>query len=178
MTNGTETSGTGYVAPVITPTVNFRIVREIPRHLIPQIEGAIRGFMSDSHMARGVDPDGFYEHTLQSFASATYLGTPGHELWLGTLNEAIVSYVMATVLREVDNRLTYWVSQAWVRPDQRRKAWVKEAWQKIRTRAKDTFCSHMIVVSSRNDEAYCRWLGQGWHRYGGLLKEDLDGRIS
>lgn len=153
--------------------VVFRRIREFPPAMLPQLDLAIKGFMQDSHMPPGVDANGFYESTLQAMANATYVGAGGCEMWIGTMDDQLVSFVMATVVKEIDNRLTYWVSQAWVRKDQRRKPWVKEAWQKIRTRAKEAFCSHMVVVSSRNDEAYCRWLGKGWHRYAGLLKEDI-----
>ncbi len=154
--------------------VVFRRVKEIPGHLIPQLQNAIRDFMVASHLPEGVDPAGFFESTVESLAAATYLNSPGHELWIGTMGDQLTAYVMATITKEIDNKLTYWVFQAWVRRDQRTKRWVQKAWQMIRQRAKDALCSHMVVVSSRNDDAYCRWLGRGkWHRYASLLKEDL-----
>lgn len=152
--------------------LRFEIVKTLnPKH-VPQIKAAIRDFMISSHMSEGVDPRGFVAQTEQSIANATVLGRGG-DFWLMIENDQVIAYVLAQVVTDIDCNLTYWVSQAWVRKDMRGNIAIKMAWQKIRERAAQCLCKHIIVVSSRDSAAYCRWLGRGWHQYATLLKEDL-----
>ncbi len=81
--------------------------------------------------------------------------------------------MLGSVTVEVDSQLTYWLSQAWVHPSKRHKPVVKEWWRQIREQAKKYFCKHIVVVSGRGTDAYCRFLGEGWHTYATLLKEDI-----
>jgi hypothetical protein len=151
----------------------FRIVKEIPPAITPQLELAVKDFIVSSHLPKGVDPKGFYYQTLQGLASASYLGQGG-ELWLGTVKGELWIYLMAHVGQDYDQRLTYTVTQAWVKKSQRGKPWVKKVWEQVRQRAKDCMCGHFVVISSRgNDKAYCRFLGKGFHFYASILKEEL-----
>lgn len=152
---------------------HFSIVKAIPDGLAPQIEVAVRDFMVSSHLPEGVDPEGFFQQTLQAIASASYLNQGG-ELWLGILNGKLVTYILARVGADFDGKLAYTVSQAWVRKDQRGQKWVKLAWEKVRQRAKDCLCSHFAIFSTRgNDKAYCRFLGKGFHFYSSILKQEF-----
>lgn len=165
-------TSTGLAAgPMLSKTVSFRIVNDLNETIARQLAGAINEFMKDSDLGRGVDEIGYFEATKNAMIEAC-LGNG--DLWIGTLDEALVIYILAGMSNEVDNRLTYWVSQAWVRKDQRGLPWVRQAWQTIRERAIETKCAHIVTISGReNNEAYCRFLGKGWHIYGVLLKEDL-----
>lgn len=124
-------------------------------------------------MPKGVNIEGFYYQTLQTIANISVMNQSG-ELWLGTIDGNLVTYILAHIGNDYDNRLGYMVTQAWVRKDQRGQKWVKEAWQQVRTRAKDCFCKHFSVISSRgHTKAYCRFLGKGFHLYAEILKEEL-----
>lgn len=151
--------------------LRFEIVKELPPSLVQQIEEAIKDFLVASKMTN-VDPAGFIQQTREQIANATYLGHGG-EFWLMTENGKVLAYVLAHVTRDIDNSLTYWCGQAWVHPAWRGHMAIKMAWQRIRSRAKACLCKHIVVVSSRGTDAYCRWLGKGWHPYAALLKEDL-----
>ena len=151
----------------------FGLTRAIPSGTAPQIENAVKDFMVSSHLPNGVDKEGFYRQTLQAIAAASYLGQGG-DLWLGFMHGRLVIYLLAHVGNDFDGRLAYTVSQAWVRKDQRGQKWVKWAWEQVRQRAKDCFCKHFVILSSRgNDKAYCRFLGKGFHFYASILKEEF-----
>lgn len=152
---------------------DFGLCKSIPEGIPEQLQQAVRNFMVSSHLPDGVNPLGFYNQTLQAIASASYLNQAG-ELWLGISDGKLLTYILAHIANDFDGRLAYTVTQAWVRQDQRGKPWVKEAWQKVRKRAKDCLCGHLVVLSSRgNDKAYCRFLGKGFHFYGSILKEEI-----
>lgn len=162
-----------YFKLVEADKVDFHISKVIPTGSAPEIEMAVRDFMVSSHLPNGVDKEGFYRQTLQAIASASYLGQGG-DLWLGFLNGDLVTYILAHVGNDYDGKLAYTVTQAWVRKDQRGQKWVKEAWEKVRQRAKDCFCKHFAILSSRgNDKVYCRFLGKGFHFYASILKEEF-----
>lgn len=151
----------------------FSLWRSIPKGLAPQIENAVRDFMVSSHLPRGVDPEGFFRQTLQGIAAASYLNQGG-DLWLGVSRGTLWTYILAHVSNDYDGRLSYTVTQAWVKKDQRGQKWVKDAWNQVRQRAKDCFCKHFVVLSSRgHTKAYCRFLGKGFHPYAEILKEEI-----
>lgn len=151
----------------------FGLAKVIPEGMAPQLENAVRDFMVSSHLSDAIDKEGFYRQTLQGIAAASYL-SQGGELWLGVSRGTLWTYILAHVGNDFDGRLSYTVTQAWVKKDQRGQPWVKEAWEKVRQRAKDCLCKHFVVLSSRgNDKAYCRFLGKGFHFYGSILKEEF-----
>ena len=161
-------------SPVVKiKTPKFELFKHIPDGVSPQIEKGVQDFIKSSHLPKGVDIAGFYQQTLRAIANASYLNQGG-DLWLGFIDGQLVTYILAHIGQDIDHRLSYVVSQAWVRKDQRGEKWVREAWQKVRQRAKDCFCGHLMVISSRgNDKAYCRFLGKGFHHYASMLKEEL-----
>lgn len=151
----------------------FGLAKAIPSGMAPELEVAVRDFMVSSHLPDGVDKEGFYRQTLQAIAAASYLNQGG-ELWLGIINGRLVTYILAHIGNDYDGRLSYTVTQAWVRKDQRGQKWVKESWEQVRKRAKDCLCKHFAILSSRgNDAAYCRFLGNGFKFYASILKEEF-----
>lgn len=150
----------------------FRRCTELPEGLNEGIQEAVRDFIKTSHMSKGVDHEGFYQQTLNGIANSTVLHGQG-DFWLGTCDGKVYDYVIGRVVCDIDNRLTYWVNQAWVHKDFRGTPTVKRDWEMVRKRAKDAMCSHITIVSSRSTKAYLRWLGSAWDVYATILKEDL-----
>lgn len=151
----------------------FGLAKAIPDGMAPQIENAVRDFMVSSHLPEGIDKEGFFKQTLQAIAAASYL-SQGGELWLGVSRGTLWTYILAHVGNDFDGHLAYTVTQAWVKKDQRGKKWVKDAWEEVRARAKNCFCKHFVVLSSRGKtKAYCRFLGKGFHPYAEILKQEI-----
>lgn len=158
---------------VVQENPNFGVVKSIPSGIVPQLEAAVRDFITSSHTPEGIDLNGYYHQTLQALANASVLGGPG-DLWIGTLDGQLCIYLLAHINNDIDGKLSYHVSQGWVRKDQRGKPWVKWAWEQVRKRAKDCLCGHFSVSSTReNDAAYCRFLGKGFRKYATILMEDF-----
>lgn len=158
---------------LVTDEPYFRVTKTIPLGMSSQLEMAVIDFIRSSHLPDGVDVIGFRNQTLQAMANSSVLGGSG-DLWIGTIGNELVTYILAHVNNDYDGRLNYMVTQAWVRQDQRGKPWVKDAWEQVRQRAKDCFCFHFSIISSRGKtEAYCRFLGKGFHPYAEILKSEI-----
>lgn len=168
----TETATLSFIPATFTRKPVLGIIKEIPKEIAPQLESAVIDFMETSHSPQGVNKEGFFNQTLESIANCTYLRGNG-ELWASIFEGKLLSYALASITRDVDGRLTYHVYQAWVCKEYRRNPIVKEWWEQIRVRAKGLFCKHLLITSSRNTEAYKRFLGHGLHEYAVLLKEDI-----
>lgn len=153
----------------------LEIVGEIPKDLEPRaIENAVQAFIKDSKIERfHLSGPGFYNQTLEAIALATIFKTPGKFFWLAWHEGKVLAYCLSSVARDIDNRLTYHLEQAWVAPEVRRHPIVKQWYQLFREHAKQLLCSHITVVSCRNTKAYLRFLGANWHQYLTVLKEDL-----
>lgn len=151
----------------------FTLAKVIPSGMAPQFQEAVKDFIVSSGLPDGIDKNGFYYQTLQTIANSAILGQ-GRELWLGTRDSELYAYILSWIAPDFDGRLSYTVTQAWVRKDQRGQPWVREAWQKVRQRAKDTLCTHFTVFSTKeNTKAYCRFLGKGFHKVNEVLKEEI-----
>jgi hypothetical protein len=153
----------------------FQRVTELPRHLNPQaIEKAVAAFVRDSRASRvPLDLGGLYNQLIENIAAITVFKTPGHFFWAACEGGDVVAFALTHVSKDVDNSLCYWMSDAWVDPRWRRQPEVKSWFQQLRQHAKDSFCKHIIIPSSRGVKAYCRFLGKDWHPYVALLKQDL-----
>lgn len=151
----------------------FEIAKSIPEGMNQQFSDAVADFIASSNFPYGIDRQGFFYQSLQAMANSVILGQ-GRELWLGIRGKELYAYILASIAPDFDGRLAYTIHQAWVREDQRGKPWVKEAWQKVRKRAEDLLCSHFCVHSTKeNTNAYCRFLGKGFHKVSEILKEEL-----
>lgn len=141
------------------------------------IERAVKSFIEDSHIQEGkVDELGMFNQTIESIASATIFSpnNDSRQFWIITGdNQEVLAYYLAHVSKDIDNKLCYWITQAWAHPSIRGTKMIKEGWGQIRDEAKRLLCKHIVIPSSRNPKAYCRFLGKGWHQYATLLKEDI-----
>lgn len=153
----------------------LRRVSSLPALRPGAIEEAVENFVTDSLAEEsGADPVGLYNQTIECIASATYLGGgEGRQFWLADQDGEVLTYVLAHVGKDVDNQLCYWLTQAYVHPKLRGQKVVKEWFQLLRQEAKRLLCKHIIIPSSRSTKAYLRFLGDGWHEYVTLLKEDI-----
>lgn len=151
---------------------SFEITKSIPKGLSKQIEAAVADFVKTSHLPKGIDPAGFYHQTIQSIAQSAVLGGAG-DFWLGVHEGLVVVYVLAHLGNDLDGRLTYTISQAWVHRNYRGNQIVKAWWLQIKQRARDCFAKHMVIISSRNPRAYERFLGDGMAQYCTMLRQDL-----
>jgi hypothetical protein len=149
-------------------------VRELP---LPasSVDAAVRAFIDESDQyAVPHDKQGLYSQTLENIAACLMnKGDDSRHFWLAWDGDEVAAYVLCSISRDVDNRLCYWMTQCWVNPKLRRQACVKEWFQLLREEAKRKLCKHIIIPASRNSKAYLRFLGQGWHEYTRLLKEDI-----
>ncbi len=152
--------------------IDFSVRGSIPHGFGPMLEVAVKDFIVSSHVPDGIDLKGFYNQTLSAMASATVLAQGG-ELWLGTKGDELLIYVLAHIGNDFDGRLSYNISQCWVRKDYRGNGIVKEWWEAIRSRAKDCLCKHLSMTSSRSPKAYMRWLGGGLQEYATILKQEI-----
>jgi hypothetical protein len=167
--NETKTTVSGILAELQEKPF-FRVVKAIPDGLSSQIEAAVFDFMKTSHVPKGIDQSGFYQQTLAAIANCTYMGGGG-DFWVGVKDGKLTTYVLAHVSKDIDHRMSYNVSQAWVERSYRGRPIVKEWYEQMRQRAKDLFCGHLVITSSRNAKAYKRFLGHGMDDYAILLKE-------
>lgn len=139
------------------------------------IEDAVEAFVKDSHTEEtGANPDGLYQQTIETIAHATiFQHDDSRQFWIAVEEGEVMAYAIAHISKDVDNRLCMWLTQAWVHPIIRGSKEVKGWFQLLRSEAKRCMCAHILIPSSRGVEAYCRFLGKGWHQYCTILKEDI-----
>lgn len=163
-TNGS--TATFEIRELKTPV--FECCTAIPEAYSSQIRSAVLDFCDSSKMAEGIDKQGFVHQTFKSMIEAC---RGNGEFWILTEGNEFLGYLLASIVNDVDGRLTYWVSQAWVRKDYRNTFHVKQCWERIRRRAKECLCSHVVIVAGRNQKAYKRLFNL--KDYAVLLKEEI-----
>ena len=135
------------------------------------LEKAVRQFAIENHSP--AEQSGLIQQTFENILHATELKTPGRYLWLVLKDEQPCGYVLSHVSKDVDNTLCYWGTQAYADPSVRGEKFIKELYPALKAHAKSLFCKHILLPSSRNAEAYIRWLGPDLHIYATILKEDI-----
>lgn len=153
----------------------LRIVKDIPSTLQPKaIETAVAAFVKDSRSSDvPINVDGLYNQIIENIASAVIFKAPSRFFWLAEDAGEVIAFALTHISKDVDNSLCYWQTDAWVAPEWRRRPEVKEWNKQLEEHAKASFCKHILIPSSRGSDAYCRFLGTGWHEYVVLLKKDL-----
>ncbi len=148
------------------------------KHIIvcSELEHAVRNFCqeSDVEFKACENLQGLYQQTMQNIANQILTKPQGQYLWLDTDEVGrVVGYVKTHISRDVDNELCYYMTQAYLSPKYRCTNYAKEAIALLRKHARQSFCKHIIVVSSRNTKAYLRFLRGDFKPYITLLKEDI-----
>jgi hypothetical protein len=150
----------------------LKLTNKIPDSLNKMaVERAVANFVAACDM--NCDPSGFYNNTIQRIAAATFLNQPGQDFWLAEAYGEVAGYALASVVVDFDTRLTYLVAQSWVDPIWRGHPVVKQSWEALRERAKKLLCQSLQIVSCRNPQAECRWLGGGMQVFSSILKQEL-----
>lgn len=149
----------------------FRLIKgQLPKLNPKAIESAVESLISEIDI-KG-DKIGFFNQTLKTIANSTILGGAG-DFWIAEEDGDVMAYATAHFCTDIDDRLTYYVPQAWIHPQYRRHKIFKSWWNKIRQRAKDCLAAHLVIVSARNPKAFIRLLGNDMHQYATLIKSDL-----
>lgn len=155
----------------------FRIVKDLSELKLNKmaIERAVDSFVKDSHTEEtGADPDGLYNQTIEGIALATIFSHDNsRHFWIAEENGEVMAYALTHVAKEVDNKLCFWMTQAWVHKSLRGKQEVKKMYERLKEEASRLMCKHIVIPSSRETKSYCRFLGKEWHPYVTLLKTDL-----
>jgi hypothetical protein len=140
------------------------------------IDRALEKFVVDSREIIGaVDPVGALQALRDGVASIVlFRNSPESFFWLSEGDDGeVAAWAMTQIKKSVDNTLCYWMLNAWVDPKYRFTPFVQESIAKVRKDAKWYGCRHLLIPSSRNAKAYCRFLGGGFHKYLTILKEDI-----
>lgn len=148
----------------------IRHTGQMPCAVIDSLKVAIRSMYVDSHVDFIYTEKGYVDHTWEMITLAC---SGSGELWLATLGQEIVGFLLAAYSKEVDNEPTFVIRQAWVSQKIRRNPAVKQMLGRILSNAKMNFAKHVLIVSSRNPNAYIRWLGKGWKKITTVIKGDL-----
>jgi GNAT superfamily N-acetyltransferase len=153
---------------------DLRIVKELPKD-VSGIEEAVKNFVRESNkFLVPMDENGLYQQTVNNIANATYGAVNNvSQFWLAEELGQVACYVLTHVSTDVDNQLCFWITQAYVAKEFRRTPHGKRWMSQLKDEAKRRLCKHIVIVSSRGIEPYCRFLGDGCHLYTNLLKIDL-----
>ncbi len=169
--------------------MELKLIKTLPTNLKNKaIEKAVSSFIEEMGVhflnnvdisdlqkrSNGVKPDGVFNQTIEEIAGSLIFNNPTIDYWMADVDGEVKGYVLATIVKDIDNRLCYWISQAWLDKEYRNNGFSKECWEKLQQRAQATMCKHIVIVSVRNNDAYMRFLAKGAHEYATLLKIDLE----
>lgn len=149
--------------------IQYKLIKELQHK--EWLEKAVRDFAKENHSPS--EEAGLIQQTYENILHATELKAPGRYLWLVLQDNSPVGYVLSHVSKDVDNKMCYWLTQAYADPSVRGEKFLKELYPVLKQHAKDLFCSHVLIPSSREAKAYMRWLGPDLHQYAVILKEDI-----
>lgn len=118
---------------------------------------AINQFIADTGLT--IDADGFKERTVAAIANATILDKGG-DFWIATREDAsLAAYLLAEHGVGCDGTPTYFMNQCWLANDVRGKGLLREWFGEVTAHARARGAKNIVMVSSRNADAYCRLLG-------------------
>lgn len=149
--------------------IQYKLIKELEHK--QWLEQAVRQFATENHSPS--EYSGLVQQTYENILHATELKSPGRYLWLVLQDNKPVGYIMSHLGKDVDNRMCYWITQAFAAPEVRGERFIKDFYQILKKHAKELFCSHILIPSSREAKAYMRWLGPDLHIYVTTLKEDI-----
>ncbi len=141
-----------------------------------EMESVVKDFCqeSDKEYHSCNDLNGLFQQTMENIGNVVINRPTNQFIWIDAdINGKILAYVLTHISKDIDNKLCYYMTQAWLHPSLRNTGYSKQAIELLRQHAKQKWCKHIVVVSSRNTKAYLRFLGKQWHVYTTLLKEDI-----
>lgn len=150
-------------------TIEYKLIKELEHK--DWIEQAVRQFAKENHAPQ--EYEGLVQQTYENILHATELKTTGRYFWLVLEEDRPVGYIMSHIGKDVDNKMCYWITQAYADPSVRGEGFIKDFYKVLKDHAKSLFCSHILIPSSREAKAYMRWLGSDLHIYATILKEDI-----
>lgn len=157
--------------------LQFKKIQSLPETLkTGAIERAVEQFVNESNrLNTPSNKEGFFNQLVSTIASILIFKNASHHFfWLAELdNGEVGAFAITHISKDVDNNLCYWGLDAWVDPSLRHTGKAKEWFNLMREDAKKLMCKHFLVISTRNNAAYKRFLGRNWHDYATILKEDL-----
>ncbi len=156
--------------------LSFQKLKEIPSSFNPgAIDRAIKAFVDNRHVTyEGDNKDGFKQQLTDVIASILIFKTNQTAFfWASEYDGELVCFALTHVSKDVDNSLSYWMTDAWVAPQLRHTDLPKQWFNTMREDAKHLMCKHVLIPSSRGSKAYCRWLGKGWKKHLEIIKEDI-----
>lgn len=137
-----------------------------------EIEFHVRLFAEESNSYKvPVDEDGFFNQTLASIAQRGLEGKGG-DLWLALDNGSVAAFALTHLSTDVDNKPCFWITCAYIAKPYRGTGYFSDCYAKLEQEAVRVGAAHIVLPSSRNNEAYIRKL-PGYHPYVVLLKKDL-----
>lgn len=155
----------------IMTQVDLRLWRgTMPIPLVQELRKAVYSMFTESHSDVSLTQKGFVDHSWNQIVSAA---AGQGELWVSQKDGHLVGYLIAGYNNDVDNEPTYVIRQAWVHESLRRTPEVKIMLRRILGNAKSNFAQHVLIISSRHEKAYLRWLGRGWSHYVSILRSEL-----
>jgi len=150
----------------------LQVHKQLPQGLTGQaILRAVNKFYDDIHSSE--ERNGFVVQTLERIAGATYMNRGDLDFWCTYDDGEITSYLLASIDKAIDNKLTYFIHQAWIDKKYRANGFSRECWARIKERAKNMLCSNLIIYSVRDNEAYRRFLGKELGHYSTMLRMKL-----
>jgi hypothetical protein len=135
---------------------------------IDQLKAILEEMYTESLMEDHSTKEGFITYTMNQITLAC---SGQGELWICTDGKDLLGYLLS--VRDFGIMTTYIVKQAWVHKSIRRTPKVKEMLSSILLNAKSNFCQRALIVATRNEKAYLRWLGKDWSKYTTTLKGEL-----
>jgi len=153
--------------------MQFQRIKKLPKLRNKAIETAVEQFVRDSRV-KNVDEIGMFNQTIESIAQATiFASNEAYQFWMADNGHDVMAYALAHVGKDVDNQLTYTISQAWVCKQLRGKKIVRVWFKMLEEEAKRCLCKHVMFPASRHVKPYLRYLKGQYHEYVTILKRDI-----
>lgn len=143
----------------------------MPVMLMDSLERCIRKMFMEGHIADFSSEDKFFKSTWDLVVAASLTGT--NELWMAIDGHTVRGYGLCYGNKQIDGEPTFVIQQAWADPVYRRTPEVKRWLKVVLDNAKCNFFRHVLIISSRNQRAYLRWLGNGWTSHTSIIKGEL-----
>ena len=157
--------------------LDFNIISETPNiETLKELDSCIKQYVKESKISKyGVNEGGFYQQITNSIANRIILkNQPNAHFWLATDREnKIAGFALSHFATDVDNTLTFWQTDGWVRKDFRNTANVSQWMGIMKYYAILSGAKHILMPCSRASRAWSKFLGGRMKKFVTILKEDI-----